>query len=209
MSGTFPATPAPRSIRFGSIQPTRISTSHSLKRYTRTLNAQRWAMTLDFSQLERDDLAPIWAFLVGQRGQYDTFQFVLPNPLYTPRGAGAIGSPSPSVNGNFGSPIATQTGRSIYTKQWQPSTTILKAGDFLKFASHSKVYMAREDVASGSTGLALIPMEPAAVQELSDGDAIITSSVQFTVSLSQDGAGFGVQPGSILDLDTVELVEAL
>lgn len=209
MSGTFPSSPAPNRIRFGSIQPTRVSVSHSMKRYTRTENAQRWKLSLDFAALERDDLAPIWAFLISQRGQYDTFQYVLPNPLYAPRGAGAVGSPQPSVNGNFGSPVATQTGRQVYTKLWQPSTTILKAGDFIKFGSHAKVYMAREDVVSDGSGLALIPIEPALVQAVSDGDVISTHNIQFTVSLQKDGAGFGVAPASIMDLDTVELIEVL
>ena len=206
MSGTFPATPAPRSIEVGSMQPSRVSTSHSLKRYTRTLNAQRWMLSLDFSDRNRDDLIPIWAFLVGQRGQYDTFQYVLPNPLYTPRGT-ATGSPV--VNGNFGSPAEAQTGRTVYTRGWTGGITVLKAGDFFKFASHSKVYMAREDATADGSGFSTLAIEPALVQAVYDGDALTVSSVPFTVSLTRDGAGFGVAPGSIFSLQRVELIEAL
>lgn len=206
MSGTFPSSPAPRSIQVRSLQPARVSVGHSLKRYTRTLNAQRWLLSLDFTSLERADLAPIWAFLVGQRGQYDTFQYVLPNPIHTPRGT-ATGSPV--VNGNFGSPAEAQTGRTVYTRSWTAGITALKAGDFLKFASHSKVYIAREDVTADGSGLATIPIEPALVQAVSDADALTTSSIPFTVSLTQDGAGFNLGVGSIFELERVELIEAL
>lgn len=209
MSGTFPASPAPRAFKFGSIQPTRVSTSHSLKRYTRTTNAQRWTLSLDFSQLTRLKFMPIWAFLIGQRGQYDTFQYVLPAPLYSPQGVGATGSPSPTVNGNFGSPVETQSGRTVYTKGWPNSTAILKMGDFIKFGSHSKVYMARSDVTSDSSGFATVDIGPALVQAVSDGDAIITHNIPFTVSLTRDDNSFSLSIGAFFQPQTVELVEAL
>lgn len=209
MSGTFPATPAPARIRVRSIQPTRVSVAHSLKRYTRTLNAQRWAFSLDFPPMERADWMPIWAFILAQRGQFDTFQWVLPNPLHTPQGLGAAGSPSPAVNGNFGSPAEAQTGRNIYTDGWSASVTVLKAGDFIKYGSHSKVYQMTADAATDSGGAVQLAHDPALVQAVYDGDTIITNSVPVTVSLAQDTNEFAVAPGQIFSGGTLELIEAL
>jgi len=176
-----------------------------MKRYARTLNAQRWMISLDFSHLTRARFAPIWAFLISQRGQYDTFQYVLPNPLYTPQGSGSGGA----VNGNFGSPAEQQTGRSVYTDGWSNSITVVKAGDFLKYASHTKVYMATADALSDSSGLAQLSFDPALVQAVSDGDAITLSSVPFTVSLARDELAFGLGVGSMFRLQQVQLVESL
>lgn len=209
MSGTFPASPAPKAIRLGSFQPTRVSESHSLRRQTRTTNAQRWILELDFAGMERADMAPIYAFLQKQRGQYDTFQYVLPSPLYTPQGSGANVSPSPHVDGLQVSPtLDVQSGRTIYTKNWAPSTTVLKAMDFLKFASHSKVYMATEDVASDVAGRATIVLDPAVLQNLSNGDAVITHNIPFTVSRGGDEHGFTLGLAQIFELEKVVLVEA-
>lgn len=207
MSGTFPSSPAPRRVTVTSIQPTRVSVAHSLKRQVRTNNAQRWALKLEFPPMERDDFAPIWAFVVAQRGQWDAFQYVLPRPLYTPRGAGAVGSPSPYVDNTTTSPTEEQVGRSIITRGWQPSTTVLKAGDWFKFGSHTKVYIAREDIASSAAGLATLLMEPAAVMALPQGDQIITNSVPFTVSLGRDDNEFSLDIAPVFGV-SLELMEA-
>ncbi|MDZ4254712.1 MAG: hypothetical protein U1A72_19245 [Sulfuritalea sp.] len=206
MSGTFPSSPAPRRVRFRSHQPARVSVAHSLKRQSRTRNAQRWGLSLEFPGMDRVDFAPIFAFVVSQRGPFDTFQYVLPAPLHTPQGVGAVGSPNPYVDNTTTSPTENQTGRSIITLGWPASVTVLKAMDFFKFGSHSKVYMAREDVASDGSGRATIPMEPAALQSLADGEGIQTHSLPFTVALTEEQQEFllEVDPEFGFSLDLVE-----
>ena len=78
MSGTFPLTPAPSAIKIQSYQPTRVSISHNLRRSVRTNGAQRWVITADWVGLTRAQFAPIQAFVVAQRGQWDSFTAVLP-----------------------------------------------------------------------------------------------------------------------------------
>ena len=206
MSGTFPSSPVPRHIRVRTHQPTRVSLSHSLKRQARTRNAQRWSFVLDFPPLTRAELQPIFAHVVSQRGEYDTFQWVFPSAMATPLGVGAIGSPTPYADSSTSSPTENQTGRSIITTGWPVSSTVLKAGDFFKFASHSKVYMARSDILSDSAGAATLAMEPSAVEAISHGDTIITSSVPFTVALANDVNEFDWDLATIFGL-SLELVE--
>lgn len=209
MSGTFPASLAPAALEIWSFQPTRLSVAHSLKTNARTTNAHRWRMRLGFASAVRADLVPIRNFLEKQRGRFDTFQIVLPNPLHTPRGAGAVGSPSPFVDGSQVSPTNDiQLGRTILTGGWTPNTLILMEDDFFKFASHSKVYCATDDITSAAAGTATLEMNPAAVQALSHGDAIVTGNVPFTVRRTEDETPrIRVAPGGIFTLDDFELVE--
>jgi hypothetical protein len=206
MSGTFPSSPAPRRIEFGSIQPTRVSTAHSLKRYTRTLNAQRWMLKLDFSPFERADLADIFAFLIKQRGQYDSFTYVLPSPLYTPRGS--LGG-SPVVDNEVGSPTATQSGRALNIRGCSASITDWgKAGDFFKVSGHSKVYMLTADADTDGSGKTQLVFDPALVTGPADGEALTFTSVPFTVALAADQQGFELGLGSIFQLRSLDLIEA-
>lgn len=207
MSGTFPSSPAPRLVTIRSFSPTFVSVAHSQKRQTRSRGAHQWTIRMRFSEMIRDDFATIFAFLAAQRGQYDSFQWVMPNPIYTPRGVGAVGSPSPYVNNTTGSPTENQMGSTIVTSGWEASTTVLKAGDFLKFGSHSKVYMQTTDVDSNGAGLATLTLNCPVLQTLAQGDQIITANVPFTLALAVDDISFDIAPGQIfgpMDFDFVE-----
>ena len=175
MSGTFPSSPAFNSLNVKSIQPSFVSRTISGRRQARQIAGQFFAMTATFPPMTRAEFAPIDAFIMKQRGQYETFQLVLP-VLST-----GLGSPAgtPLVAG------ASQTGRSIITDGWTYDIQIFKAGDYLKFANHDKVYKVTADVSShASLGTATIAIEPALITSPVNDSAITHSSVPFTVSLT-------------------------
>jgi len=66
-----------------------------------------------------------------------------------------------------------------------------KAGDFLKFASHDKVYMVVSDVTSSSSA-ATVTIEPPLITALADDSAVTYDNVPFTVHLTSDIQEFGV-----------------
>ena len=66
-----------------------------------------------------------------------------------------------------------------------------KAGDFLKFASHDKVYMVVADVTSSSNA-ATVTIEPPLLVALANDSAVTYDNVPFTVSLTTDIQEFGV-----------------
>jgi hypothetical protein len=123
--------------------------------------------------MTRAQFAPIHAFVLKQRGQYESFQIIPPVV-----GVG-LGSPAgtPLVN------QADQTGRSLVTKGWSNSIAIFKAGDYLKISGNDKVYMVTADVSSNGSGEASIAIEPALVASPANDAAITHSSVPFTVAL--------------------------
>ncbi len=66
-----------------------------------------------------------------------------------------------------------------------------KAGDFIKFASHDKVYMVVADVTSSSNA-ATVTIEPPLITALADNSTVTYDNVPFTVHLTNDVQEFGV-----------------
>ena len=66
-----------------------------------------------------------------------------------------------------------------------------KAGDFIKFASHTKVYMVVSDVTSSSGG-ATVTIEPPLIATVADDSVVTYDNVPFTVYLTNDIQEFGV-----------------
>lgn len=195
MSGTYPTTPTPATLNLKSIQPLLVSTSHSLKRQVRSRGGQRWGFSLTYPPLFRSALAPLQAFLLAQRGGYETFTFY--HPLQrVPQGTWAG---TPLVKGG------SQTGRSIACDGFNIGATV-KAGDWVKFNGHAKVYQVTAD-ASGSLGGELtLSIEPAVVTSPADNEPLVFSSVPFTCALASESIEIGVVPGKLYSL-SVELLE--
>ena len=64
------------------------------------------------------------------------------------------------------------------------TTGVLKAGDLIKFASHTKTYMVQADADSNSSGEATIFLSPNTVASLADNEAVTVNTPSITVYLS-------------------------
>ena len=198
MSGSFPTNPAPSALKIQSYQPTRVSLSHNLRRSVRTNGAQRWVITADWVGLTRAQFAPIQAFVLAQRGQWDTFTAALPAHKL-PQG---VATGTPLVNG------ANQQGRSLATRGWTANLAgVMKAGDFLGIAGQTKVYMVTADANSDSTGSATLAIEPALLMVPSDSANLAVRNVPFTLAFGSDTLESAVAPGGIYNF-SLQLVEA-
>lgn len=173
MSGTFPTSPKFQSLAVSSNQSTFVSRSISGRRQSRQIGGQYWRLRASFPPMTRAQFAPIYAFVIAQRGRYESFS-VIPAVISTGQGSPAG---TPLVDG------ASQTGRSLVTDGWSNSIVLFKAGDYLKIAGNDKVYMVTADVSSDGSGDATIAIEPALVASPADDAAITHSSVPFTVAL--------------------------
>ena len=116
-----------------------------------------------------------------------------------------LGSPAgtPLVKG------ASQTGRSVDTDGWNNGIVIFKAGDYLKFANHDKVYTVVADVTSdGSGGTTEIDIEPALITSPADDSAITYTSVPFTVALTSRVQEFSTGTTGLFEFE-IDLEEVL
>ncbi len=182
MSGALPTSPAFSSLQVSSVQPTFVTNAISGRRQSRQIAGQRWALSAKFPPMTRAEFAPIFAFIVKQRGAFETFT-VQPPTLKDAQGSGAG---TPLVNG------ASQTGRSVVTDGWSAGATVLKAGDFLKFAGHSKIYMLTADATSDGGGNVTLAIEPGLIESPAENEAITTSGVAFTVALKGEVQEFAL-----------------
>jgi hypothetical protein len=178
MAGTFPISSAKfESLGIKSIQNTIISKSVSGKKLARQIDGQRWGFTARVITAKRSDVyGELMAFIVKQRSGKENFTIIPPEvedargtASGTPNGTASAGATSITLGGS--------------------GTGTLKAGDFIKFASHDKVYMVVADQSDISTGS--LTIEPPLTTAITNSD-IQFDNVPFTVHLTNDIQEFGV-----------------
>ena len=206
MSGAFPISSSKfETMGFKSIQNTIISKSDSGKRLARQVDGQRWGFTVSIITGTRSSVyGELMAFIVKQRSGKETFTIVPPE-IEDARGSE---TGSVLVNGN----------------QTAGDTTIamdgfagdgagrFKAGDLIKFASHTKVYMVVSDVTSSSNA-ATVTIEPPLVADIVNNSAVTYDDVAITIFLTSDIQEFGSvgtdKDGNILYKFEFDVEEAL
>ncbi len=195
MSGTYPTTPEFRSIGFSSEQKTITSTTDSGKMFAVQVDGQRFKFSASYPPMNRSDFAPVLAFVMKQRSQKETFQISLPDLK------NAKGDVSGTVLVN-GSHSAGDT-----TIDVDGMTGTIKAGDFVKFAGDTKVYMVVSD-ATAVAGAATLTIEPPLRSAIADDAAVTYDGVEFTVRMTSD-----IQQFNTSDLDLyrfeIDFIEAL
>jgi|TARA_X000001388_G_scaffold23602_1_gene16092 hypothetical protein len=196
MSGTYPTSPEFRSINFSSEQKTKTSTTDSGKMFSTQVDGQRFKFSATYAPMSRSDFAPVLAFIMKQRSQKETFQIALPD-LKNAKG---------NVSGLVLVKTAHTAGDTTITVDAMTGT--LKAGDLVKFAGDTKVYMVVADVTADGSNEATLTIEPPLRSAISDNAAVTYDGVEFTVRLTND-----LQQFSTDDLDTfkfeVDFIEAL
>jgi len=178
MAGAFPiSTSKFQSLGIKSIQNTIISKTVSGKKLARQIDGQRWSFTARIITGKRSDVyGELMAFIVKQRSGKENFTIVPPEiedargtASGTPNGTASAGATSITLGGS--------------------GTGTLKAGDFIKFTNHDKVYMVVADQSDISTGS--LTIEPPLITSVSSTD-IQYDNVPFTVYLTNDIQEFGV-----------------
>ena len=185
MSGAFPIS----SAKFGtlgikSIQNTLISKSDSGKRLVRQIDGQRFAFSVQIITATRSDVyGELMAFIMKQRSRKETFTIIPPeiedargNETNTVlvNGSHAVGDTTIAMDGHH-----------------NDNPHAFKAGDFIKFASHSKVYMVVADV-QASSNASTVTIEPPLIATVADDSVVTYDNVPFTVYLTSDIQEFGV-----------------
>jgi len=175
MSGALPTSPEFNALSFKDEVNTLVSVSDSGRRFARQIDNQRWKFTCRYVNLSRVEFAPIFAFITKQRGSKETFTITPPNLK------NALGSETTTISVN-GSHTAGDTTIAIDGFN-ADSAGSLKAGDFLKFASHTKVYQVVSDV-TPSSNAATVTIEPPLIEALANDSTVTYDAVPFTVYLT-------------------------
>jgi hypothetical protein len=190
MSGSYPITPVANGIQITGISPTLTSLTHSLKRQARSRGGQRWLIDLSYPLMDRAEFSPLWAFANAQKGQYGTFTFQ--PPIYKDTSGTATGTLLVNGGDSAGDSSIACDGL----------TGTLKAGDFIKFASHDKVYTLTSDA---TTTLAI---EPPLMSAVVDNETVVYNDVPFTMAFADDKQIMSMGTHNFINFD-VKLVEVV
>ena len=181
MSGAFPiSTSKFQTLGIKSNQNTIISKSLSGKKLTRQIDNQKFSFTASIITAKRSDVyGELMAFIMKQRSSKENFT-IIPPELQDARGnvSGTVLVNGVHAVGDTTIDIDAMTGT-------------LKAGDFVKFASHNKVYMVVADATADGSNEATITIEPPLITALADDSVVTYDNVPFTVHLTNDIQEFG------------------
>ena len=184
MSGAFPISNSKfQTMGIKSIQNTIISKSQSGKKLARQIDNQRFGFTARIITAKRSDVyGELMAFIIKQRSGKENFT-IIPPEIEDARG--------------------TETGTVLVNGVHAVADTTIamdgfagdgagrfKAGDFIKFASHDKVYMVVAD-ATSSSNACTVTIEPPLITALADDSVVTYDNVPFTVHLTNDIQEFG------------------
>ena len=206
MSGAFPiSSSAFSTMGIKSIQNTIISKSDSGKKLARQIDGQRFAFTAQIIIGKRSDIyGELMAFIMKQRSRKENFT-IIPPEIEDARGSETGTVLVNGVHAVGDTTIAMDAFASDGAGRF-------KAGDFIKFASHDKVYMVVSDVTSSSNA-ATVTIEPPLTTALADDSVVTYDNVPFTVHLTNDIQDFGVvgadKDGNLLYQFELDVEEAL
>ena len=206
MSGAFPISNAKfQTMGIKSIQKTILSKSDSGKKLARQIDGQRFAFTAKIITGKRSDIyGELMAFIMKQRSRKENFT-IIPPEIEDARGSETGTVLVNGVHAVGDTTIAMDAFASDGAGRF-------KAGDFLKFASHDKVYMVVSDVTSSSNA-ATVTIEPPLTTALADDSVVTYDNVPFTVHLTNDVQDFGTvgadKDGNLLYQFELDVEEAL
>jgi len=199
MAGAFPISNSQFStMGIRTSQDTIITITDSGKKLSRQVDGQRFGFTAQIITAKRSDVyGELMAFIMKQRSSRENFTIVPPEV------SNARGTAS-------GTPTGTASAGDTSITLGGSGTGTLKAGDFIKFDNHDKVYMVVADQSDISTGT--LTIEPPLTTAVSSTD-ITYDNVPFTVYLTNDIQEFGVvgsdKDGNALYQFEIDVEEAL
>ncbi len=178
MSGQFPTSPNFRSLNFKDNRPTLLNQTLSGKKQVRQIGSQYFSFTVQMPPLQQEKAQEVFAFLQKQKGSFEDFTIVAPLDNL---GAGKAETDI-QVVGSHASGDASIALDGFTANQ----TSALKAGDLVKFANHSKVYMVQNNIDANSSGALTLQISPNLVTTLADNEAVTVNKPSFTVYLESD-----------------------
>ena len=176
MSGQFPTSPNFRALNFKDNRPNLLNQTLSGRRQVRQIGSQYFSFTVQMPPLQQEKAQEVFAFLQKQKGSFETFTIQAPLDNL---GASKLETDILSRLGHSAGDFE------IEIDGFSQTTSALKAGDLIKFDSHSKVYMVSED-ANASGGQATVTISPPLVTSISSNDPVTVNKPSFTVYLGSD-----------------------
>jgi len=158
----------------------------------RGVGSAGWSFTARYNNLTRDEMAVVYAFIASTQGGQSAFTIVPP----------VISDSRGSASGTLRANGASSAGDRTVPVDGISGT--IKAGDFIKFANHNKVYMLTNDVTNAGT----MTIEPPLHASVSNDEAVTFNNVPFTMRLARDVQRFRLSGYDQFQVE-VDFIEAI
>ena len=190
----YPTTPVFQSVNLKSNDKTLTSQTVNGRTQSRKLASQYWEFSAKYPPMTQADFMPVYAYVMQQRGQSNTFTVRIP-VLEDARGTA---SGTLRVNGTKAAGQTTIVVDGI--------TGTVVEGDMIKF-SHDKVYMVvGHTETSGNT--TSIEIQPPLRSSVANDSIIAYDNVTMKVRLRNDVQSFGMSNDGLFRYE-VDFIEAL
>jgi len=193
---TYPTTPVFQALNLRSNDKTLVSQSVNGRTQSRKLASQYWEFSAVYPPMTRAEFMPVYAFIMKQGGQHQTFDIQLP----------VLDDTQGDATGNL---VVTRIGgysAGAHALDVDATDGVIKEGDFIKFG-HDKVYMITQAITHNGV-TSLISIYPPLRQSISDGDLIQYRNVTIKVRLKNDVQEFGIGNDGLFNYE-VDFIEAL
>lgn len=196
MSGTYPASPEFTSVEFKINTPTQTTETVNGRKRRAGFGVSFYTFNGKYASLTPSQASAVTSFVAKQYGQVESFQIVLPRISYNKAAdfAQAVGNAK----------VKTAAAKGVYQvilKGLGANKAVFKAGDFVKFANHSKVYMVTDDITSDGAGEATLFFSGKLVVNVVVDEVLTINAVPFTVILDQDADEFTVANGGMTNIE--------
>jgi hypothetical protein len=199
--GNFPTSTGFNSLNFQQNTITKQTKTQS-GRSIRTTNATTlWSATLQFPTMTQEEFRPVQAFIALAQGALNEFDVILPSVSTSLSSGSAVSSKS--VDGDH-----TAGDTTINISTTLTSQNLLKAGDVIRFENHTKVYMVTSDINTDGSGDATLNIQPALVENLTNGEDITLTNVPFRMTITNDIQEFGYRTDGLIDYE-IDIEEVL
>lgn len=189
---SYPTTPEFQAINLESRHSNISSETISGRMQVRSLGSQRWSFTARYNPMTRAEFQPVYAYVISQQGMLGTFTITPP----------VIGSTSGTATGTMLANGNALIGATTVTVDGFTGT--IKAGDLVKFASHTKVYMVLADL----DGPGDLSIEPALLTNVTDNSEVTYNNVPFTVRLANDIQSYSLSQNEYYEYE-IDMVEVI
>jgi hypothetical protein len=178
--GFWPTTVGFRAVNFKNESTTKVTTSQSGRSIRVSVAGSRFSATVQYPSISINNFKPIQAIATRLKGPLNSFDITLPSVSFNSNGSGY----GLTATVNDSAAVAGDTTINISTNK--NSQIILYAGDVVKFASHTKVYMVTGNVTTNGSGGASLTIEPALFESVTDGSSVTVDAVPFRMRLVRD-----------------------
>jgi hypothetical protein len=199
--GNWPSSPGFTTANFKQATVTKRTQTASGRVIRASNGTTLWRGTLVYPPMTLAEFRPIQATVALAQGQLNDFDITIPLVSASQSvNAGAITATVDGAHSAGDTTIAVDTNAT--------TANILKAGDVVRFANHTKVYMCTTDINTDGSNKATINIQPALVEDLSNSESVTVHNVPFRMILSNDVQEFQYRTDGLVNYE-IDVEEVL